>query len=69
MKKLAILILTLAILGGWLCSAYAAELLGYPIVPKQAKFYTIILSVVGTSIGLVSAVYLSFWLADLKKRR
>jgi hypothetical protein len=43
--------------------------LGYPIVPKQARFYTIILGLIGVSAGMVSMAYFSFWVTDLKKRR
>ena len=69
MKKLTILIITTAILCCWISSAYAADILGYPIVPKQAKFYLIILSVIGVSMAMVTTAYFSFWLVDLKKRR
>ena len=60
--------MTSLILLSWISSVYAADILGYPIVEKQAKFYTIILGVIAASIALVSASYLCFWLADLKKK-
>ncbi|MFH1757864.1 MAG: hypothetical protein ABH969_07430 [Pseudomonadota bacterium] len=69
MKKLTILIITTAILCCWLSSAYADDILGYPIVPKQAKFYLIILSVIGVSMTMVATTYFCFWLVDLKKKR
>lgn len=69
MKKLTILIITTAILCCWISSAYAADILGYPIVPKQAKFYLIILTAIGASMAMVATAYFSFWLVDLKKRR
>jgi hypothetical protein len=68
MKKLAVIIMTSLILLGWISSIYAADIWGYPIVEKQAKFYTIILSVIGVSIALVSATYLGLWLADVRKK-
>jgi membrane protease YdiL (CAAX protease family) len=69
MKKVAILIVTSVILMIWISSVYAGQILGYPIAPKQAKFYTIILSVIGVSMALVGTAYFSFWLADLKKKK
>lgn len=69
MKKLTILIITTAILCCWISSTYAADILGYPIVPKQAKFYLIILTVIGASMAMVATAHFSFWLVDLKKRR
>lgn len=71
MKKMVvfILIMSSAILLIWLSSSYAAEFLGYTVVPKQAKFYTIILGGIGASVGMVSALYGALWLADLKKKR
>ena len=68
MKKSTILIMTSLILLSWVSSVYAAEILGYSIVEKQAKFYTIILGVIAVSIVLVSVTYLGSWLADLKKK-
>jgi hypothetical protein len=56
------------ILIGLASHAYAGEILGYPIVAKQAKFYSIILGVIATSVSMVAISYLCFWLADLKKR-
>ena len=56
------------ILVAWTSNVYAAEILGYPIVAKQAKFYSIILGVIAASVALVSTSYLCFWLGDLKKR-
>jgi hypothetical protein len=55
---LAILIISSMILFGWVSSLYAAEILGYPLVEKQAKFYTIILGVIAASVFMVSALYL-----------
>jgi len=71
MKKLALLILTMAsvIPLTWVSSSYAAEFLGYTMVPKQASFYTIILGLIGASVGMVSALYAALWLADLRKKR
>ena len=69
MKKIKVLILTSAILLCWVSSTYAAEILGYPIVPKQARFYIIILSVIGVSMAMVAATYVSLWLVDLKKKQ
>lgn len=69
MKKLTILIITTAILCCWISSAYAGDILGYPIVPKQAKFYLIILTVIGASMAMVATAYFSFWLVDLKRRK
>lgn len=56
------------ILVGLASSAYAGEILGYPIVAKQAKFYSIILGVIAASVSMVAISYFCFWLADLKKR-
>lgn len=69
MKKIKVLILTSAILLCWVSSIYAAEILGYPVVPKQARFYIIILSAIGASVAMVAATYVSFWLVDLKKKQ
>ncbi len=56
------------ILLGWITNLYAADILGYPIVEKQAKFYTIILGLIGASMALVGGSYLLFWLVDLRKK-
>ncbi len=48
--------------------AKAAEFLGYPIVPKQARFYLILLCMIGFSMALVGGAYAIFWLLDLKKK-
>ena len=71
MKKMALLILIMssAILLTWVASSYAAEFLGYTMVPKQAKFYTILLGLIGASVGMVSALHAALWLADLRKKR
>ena len=71
MKKLALLILIVscATLLTWVSSSYAAEFLGYTMVPKQAKFYTIILGLIGASVGMVSALYAALWLSDFREKR
>jgi len=69
MKKITTLLISSAILLVSFSSVYAAEILGYPIVPKQAKFYTIILGVIGFSMAMVGAAYFCFWLMDLKEKR
>jgi len=68
MKKSTIAITASMILVGLASNAYAGEILGYPIVAKQAKFYSIILGVIAASVAMVAISYLCFWLADLKKR-
>jgi mannitol-specific phosphotransferase system IIBC component len=68
MKKSTIAITVSMILVGLASSAYAGDILGYPIVAKQAKFYSIILGVIAASVAMVTISYLCFWLADLKKR-
>lgn len=68
MKKSTIVITALMILTGLASNVYAAEILGYPVVAKQAKFYSIILGVIAVSMAMVGISYLGFWLADLKKR-
>jgi hypothetical protein len=68
MKKSTIVITASMILVGVASNVYAAEILGYPIVAKQAKFYSIILGVIAASVAMVAVSYLYFWLADLKKR-
>ncbi len=68
MKKSTILIITSMILLGWISNVYAAEILGYPIVEKQARFYTLILGIIGASVALVGLSYLCFWLIELKKK-
>ena len=67
MKKSTIAIMAATVLISWASNVYAAEILGYPIVAKQAKFYSIILGVIAASVGLVSLTYLSLWFADRKK--
>lgn len=68
MKKSTILITASVILIGLAANGYAAEILGYPMVAKQAKFYSIILGVIAASVAMVGIAYLGFWLADLKKK-
>ena len=68
MRKSTILIITSMILLGWISNVYAAAILGYPIVEKQARFYTLILGIIGASASLIGFSYFCFWLADLKKR-
>jgi uncharacterized membrane protein YeaQ/YmgE (transglycosylase-associated protein family) len=68
MKKSTIVITASMILVGLASNVYAAEILGYPMVAKQAKFYSIILGVIGASVAMVGVAYLGFWLADVKKR-
>jgi len=68
LRKSTILIITSMILLGWISNVYAAAILGYPIVEKQARFYTLILGIIGASASLIGFSYLCFWLADLKKR-
>ena len=68
MKKSTIVITASVILIGLASNVYAADILGYPIVAKQAKFYSIILGAIAVSMALVGFSYLCFWLADLKKR-
>jgi hypothetical protein len=68
MKKSTIVMTVSMIVIGLASNVYAAEIFGYPLVAKQAKFYSIILGVIATSMAMVGIAYLSFWLADLKKR-
>ena len=68
MKKSTSAITASMILGGLASSAYAGDILGYSIVAKQAKCYSIILGVSAASMAMVAISYLCFWLADLKKR-
>ena len=68
MKKSTIAIMASMILVAWASNVYAAEILGYPVVAEQLKFYSIILGVIAASMAMVSIAYLCFWLADLKKR-
>jgi mannitol-specific phosphotransferase system IIBC component len=68
MKKSTIVITASMILIGLASHAFAGEILGYPIVAKQAKFYSIILGVIAASVSMVAFSYFCFWLADLKKR-
>ncbi|HXZ37023.1 MAG TPA: hypothetical protein VEL68_13475 [Thermodesulfobacteriota bacterium] len=68
MKKSTIAITVSIILIGLASHAFAGEILGYPIVAKQAKFYSIILGVIAASVSMVAISYLCFWLVDLKKR-
>ncbi len=46
----------------------AAEFFGYPIVPKQARFYLILLCMIAFSMALVGGAYAIFWILDLKKK-
>jgi hypothetical protein len=50
-------------------NSFANEILGYHLAPTQARFYTLILGLIGFSAGIVSVAYLSFWVLDLKKKR
>ncbi len=68
MKKSIILIITSIILLGWITNVYAGDILGYPVVEKQARFYSIILGLIGASMALVAGSYLLFWLIDLRKK-
>ena len=67
MKKSTIAIMAGMVLISWASNVYAAEILGYPIVAKQAKFYSIILGVIAASVGMVSLTYLFLWFSDRKK--
>jgi len=60
--------MTSIILLGWIANVYAAEILGYPMVEKQARFYILIIGIIGVSVGLVGFSYLCFWLVDLRKK-
>ena len=62
------MVISSLILLGWVSSLYAAEILGYPLVEKQVKFYTIILGTIVASVFVVSALYFCFWLVDFKKK-
>jgi hypothetical protein len=67
MKKSAVLMMiSMILLMG--SNAYAAEILGYPLLEKQAKFYGIILGVIAASAALVAVSYLFFWLVDSGKK-
>jgi len=66
---LLILIMSSAILLTWVSNSYASEFLGYTMVPKQARFYTIILGLIGASVGMVSALHAALWLSDLREKR
>ena len=68
MKKSTVAITVSMVLIGLASNLYAADILGFPIVAKQAKFYSIILGVIAASVALVGIAYIAFWLADLKKR-
>ncbi|MCX5909753.1 MAG: hypothetical protein NTY64_21905 [Deltaproteobacteria bacterium] len=57
------------ILWGSISTAHAAEIIGYPIVPKQATFYLMILALIGASMGLVGGAYACFFLADIGKKK
>jgi len=46
----------------------AAEFFGYPIAPVQARFYLVLLWLIGFSMALVGGVYVVFWLIDLSKK-
>jgi len=69
MRKIAILIMASAVLLSLTSSVFAAEFLGYPIVPKQVQFYTIILGVIGLSMVMVLAVYVFMWIEDFRKKK
>jgi uncharacterized membrane protein YeaQ/YmgE (transglycosylase-associated protein family) len=69
MKKIIIPAIASAIIITWVSGANAGEILGYPIVQKQATFYTMILGLIGASMGIVGAAYACFFLADLKKKK
>jgi len=49
--------------------SFAGEIFGYPVAPTQVRFYILILGLIGVSVTMVSAAYLSFWVMDLKKKR
>jgi len=68
MKKSTLVINVSMILIGLASDVFSAEILGYPLAAKQAKFYSLILGVIVVSMVMVGIAYLGFWLADLKKR-
>ena len=68
MKKSTIVIMASMVLVAWASNVSAAEILGYPVVAEQLKFYSIILGVIAASVAMVSIAYLCFWLADLKRK-
>ena len=67
MRKAAVLAITSMIILGVAANALAADLLGYPIVEKQMRFYSIIFGVMGISIILVALSYVSFRVTEVKK--
>jgi hypothetical protein len=69
MKKIIVPIIASAILMSLVSIATAGEILGYPIVQKQATFYMMILGLIGASMALVGIAYACFFLADLKKKK
>ena len=69
MKKGLMILVAGLILWGTISTAQAAEILGYPIVPKQANFYLMILGLIGASMGLVGGAYACFFLADIGKKK
>ncbi len=50
-------------------NAIAGEVLGYPVTPTQARFYLLLLGLIGSSLGLVGSAYFVFWILDLKKKK
>jgi hypothetical protein len=66
-KKMALAILLPNFL--LVSNALAGEVLGYPVTPTQARFYILILGLIGFSIGLVASAYFAFWILDLKKKK
>ena len=62
---------SLAILANFFLASHslAGEILGYPVTPTQAKFYLLILGLLGVSAGMVSLTYLALWALDLRKKK
>jgi hypothetical protein len=50
-------------------TSFANEILGYSVTPTQVRFYTLILGLIGFSLGLVAVAYFSFWVLDLWKKK
>ncbi len=68
MKKATVLTIASVILLGLAADVLAGDVLGYPVVEKQLRFYSIILGIIAVSAALVTASCFCSRLFEAKKK-
>ncbi len=67
MKTITILATVSMILLGGFSELWAGQVFGYTVAETQAKFYIMILGIMGFSVAMVGVVYFVLWIAERKK--